>query len=144
MYNEIIVAKRRRRYLERIWRRTATYIYNHIMSKAKSDYHILFTSINSENPRQMWKSVNTILHFTHCLNILHWIHCVVLFQITLHIRLLVFDNILSLMVMTMISLNLFLNKYCIVSHLQLLMKFSLLLKNILTNRVILTHFQHIY
>ena len=73
MSNEIFVAKRRRRYLERIWRRTRSpidqsrytiqlHICNHIMSKAKSDYYTHFISINYENPRQMWKSVNTILH----------------------------------------------------------------------------------
>ena len=73
MSNEIFVAKRRRRYLERIWRRTRSpidrsrytkqlHICNHMMSKAKSDYYTHFISTNSENPRQMWKSVNTILH----------------------------------------------------------------------------------
>ena len=73
MSNDIIVAKRRRRYLERIWRRTRSpidrsrytkqlHISNHMMSKAKSDFHINFISTNSENPRQMWKSTNTILH----------------------------------------------------------------------------------
>ena len=35
---------------------------NHMMSKAKSDYYTNIISKNSENPRQMWKSVNTILH----------------------------------------------------------------------------------
>ena len=162
MSNDIIVAKRRRRYLERIWRRTRSpidrsrytkqlhnIICNHMMSKAKSDYYTHFITTNSENPRQMWKSVNTILHRQKlkalCLNILHWIHCVVIFQNTLHIRFLVFDQILSLMIMTMISLNHhFLKKHYRVSHLQLLMKFSSLLKNILTNRVILTHFQQFY
>ena len=69
MSNEIIVAKRRHRYLERIWRRTRSpidrscytkqlCICNHMMSKAKSDYYANFISINSENPRQMWKSVH--------------------------------------------------------------------------------------
>ena len=50
-----------------------------------------------------------------------------------------------IIIMTMISLNRhFLKKHYRVSHLQLLMKFSSLLKNIPTNRVILTHFQHFY
>ena len=73
MSHEIFVAKRRRRYLERIWRQTRSlldrsrytkqlHICNHMMSKAKSDYYAHFISTNSENPRQMWKSVNTILH----------------------------------------------------------------------------------
>ena len=38
------------------------HICNHMMSKAKSDYYTHFITTNSENPRQMWKSVNTILH----------------------------------------------------------------------------------
>ena len=70
---KIVVAKRRRQYLEIIWRRTPSpldrspntkqlYICNHMMSKAKSDYYTNFISTNSEHPRQMWKSVNTILH----------------------------------------------------------------------------------
>ena len=73
MSNDIIVAKRRRRYLERIWRRTRSpidrsrytkqlHICNHMMSKAKSDYYTHFITTNSENPRQMWKSVKKILH----------------------------------------------------------------------------------
>ena len=73
MSNEIIIAKRCCRYLERIWRRTHSPIdqshytkqlhtCNHMMSKAKSDYCTNFISVNSENPCQMWKSVNTILH----------------------------------------------------------------------------------
>ena len=73
MSNDIIVAKRRRRYFERIWRRTRSpidrsrytkqlHICNHMMSKAKSDYYTHFITTNSENPRQMWKSVNKILH----------------------------------------------------------------------------------
>ena len=50
MSHEIVVAKRRRRYVERIWRRThypldrsryakQLHICNRIMSKAKSDYY---------------------------------------------------------------------------------------------------------
>ena len=33
------------------------------MLKAKSDYCTHFISTNSENPRQMWNSINTILHW---------------------------------------------------------------------------------
>ena len=62
MSHEIVVAKRRRRYLERIWRRTRSpldrsrytnqpHICNHMMSKAESDYYTYFISTNSENPR---------------------------------------------------------------------------------------------
>ena len=70
---DIVVTKRRRRYLERIWRRTRSpldrsrytkqlHICNHKMSKAKSNHYTNCISTNSGNPRQMWKSVNTILH----------------------------------------------------------------------------------
>ena len=62
---EISIAKRRRRYLEIVWRRTRSpldryrypkqlHICNRMMSKSKSDY--------SANPRPMWTSVNKILH----------------------------------------------------------------------------------
>ena len=60
-----------------------------------------------------------------------WIYCVVLFQNTSQIRLLTFDRILSLMIMTMISLNHhFLKIHYSVSHLQLLIKFSSSLKHL--------------
>ena len=112
---EIVVAKRRRQYLERNWRRTRPLLdrsrcakllhrCNHMVSEAKSDYYTNFT--NSENPRQMWKSITQFyIGRKHCLNILHCIHCVVLFQHTSHIRLLAFDRILSLMILTMIFLQ---------------------------------------
>ena len=70
---EIIIAKRRRRYLERVWRRSRSpldrsrytkqlHLCNRMMSKAKSDYYTSLLSNNSDNPRQMWNSVNKILH----------------------------------------------------------------------------------
>ena len=68
MSNEIIVAKRRHRYLERIWQQTHSpidrytkqlHICNHMMSKAKSDYYTHFIPINSENPCQMCKHNST-------------------------------------------------------------------------------------
>ena len=66
---EIILAKRRRRYLERVWRRTRSpldtsrytkqlHLSNRMMSKSKS----VLLSNNSDNPRHMWNSVNKILH----------------------------------------------------------------------------------
>ena len=149
---EIVVAKRCHRYLERIWRRTRSpldrsrytkqlHICNHMMPKEKSDHYTNFISTNSENPRHMWKSVNTNLNRQklNILNILHWIHCVILFS-----KLLAFHRILSLTIMTMISHHHFLRMHYSVSHLQILMKISLSLKSLLTNRVILTHFQHFY
>ena len=70
---EIIIAKRRRRYLERVWRRSHSpldrsrftkqlHLCNRMMSKSKSDYYTSLLSDNSANPRQMWNSVNKILH----------------------------------------------------------------------------------
>ena len=141
MSHEIVVAKRRRQYLERIWRRTRSpldrsrytkqlHICNYMMSKAKPDYYTHFISINSENPRQMWKSVNTILHRqklkappehssldTLCSS----------FSKYFTDKIARIRSTLSLMIMNMVSLNhQFLKIYYSVSHLQLLMKFSLL------------------
>ena len=70
---EIILAKRRRRYLERVWRRTRSaldrsrytkqlHLCNRMMSKSKSYYYTSLLSNNSANPRHMWNSVNKILH----------------------------------------------------------------------------------
>ena len=70
---EIILAKRRRRYRERVWRRTRSsidrfrycnqlHLCNRMMSKSKSDYYTSLLSKNSDNPRHMWNSVNKILH----------------------------------------------------------------------------------
>ena len=61
---EIIIAKRRRRYLERVWRRNRSprdrsrytkqlHLCNRMMSKSKSDYHTSLLSNNSANPHQM-------------------------------------------------------------------------------------------
>ena len=69
---EIILAKRRRRYLERVWRRTRSpldrsrytkqlHLCNRMMSKSKSDYTSLLSN-NWANPRHMWNSVNKIPH----------------------------------------------------------------------------------
>ena len=70
---EIILAKRRRRYLERVWRRTRSpldrsrynkqlHLCNRMMSESKSNYYTSLLSNNSANPRHMWNSVNKILH----------------------------------------------------------------------------------
>ena len=70
---ESILAKRRRRYLERVWRRTRSpldrsrytrqlHLCNRMMSKSKSDYYTSLLANNSANPRHMWNSVNKILH----------------------------------------------------------------------------------
>ena len=70
---EIIIAKRRRRYLERVWPRSRSpldrsrytkqlHLCNRMMSKSKSDYYTSLLSNNSANSRQLWISVNKILH----------------------------------------------------------------------------------
>ena len=70
---ENIIAKRCRRYLEIVWRRSRSpldrsrytkqlHLCNRMMSKSKSDYYISLLSNNSANPRQMWNYVNKILH----------------------------------------------------------------------------------
>ena len=67
---EIVVANI---YLEIIWLRTRSpldrsrytkqlHICDYMKSKAKSDCYTNFISKHSENPCQMWKSLNTILH----------------------------------------------------------------------------------
>ena len=70
---ETIIAKRCRRYLERVWRRSRSpldrsrytkqlHLCNRMMSKSNSDYYTSLLSNNTANPRQMWNSVNKILH----------------------------------------------------------------------------------
>ena len=96
------------------------------MAKAKSDYYTHFISINSEDPRQMWKSVNTILH-RQKLKALpeHSSMDTLCSSFSKYFT----DKIIKIMIMTMICPNHhFLKKHYRVSHLQLLMKFSLLLK----------------
>ena len=90
---EIILAKRRRRYMERVWRRTRStldrsrytkqlHLCNRMMSKSKSDYYTSLLSNNSANPRHMWNSVNKILHREKSKPLpdyTFWIHCAVPF-----------------------------------------------------------------
>ena len=70
---EISLAKRRSRYLERVWRRTRSpldisrcskqlHLCNRMMSKSKTYYYTILLSNKSDNPRHMWNSVNKILH----------------------------------------------------------------------------------
>ena len=73
---EMVVAIRRRRYLERIWRRTRfpldrscyaklLHICSHMMSKAESDYYTNCISTNSENPVLHWQKLKTLpKHFS--------------------------------------------------------------------------------
>ena len=73
MTPEIIQSKRRRRYLERVWRKSRSsldrsrytrqcHLCNRQMSKAKSYYYENMVANNSATPKQPWKCLNEILH----------------------------------------------------------------------------------
>ena len=73
MTPEIIQSKRRRRYLERVWRKSRSsldrsrytrqcHLCNRQMSKAKSYYYENMVANNSATPKQLWKCINQILH----------------------------------------------------------------------------------
>ena len=73
MTPEIIQSKRRRRYLERVWRKSRSsldrsrytrqcHLCNSQMSKPKSYYYENMVSNNSATPKQLWKCINQILH----------------------------------------------------------------------------------
>ena len=62
---EILQAKRRRRtrfLLDRSRYTKQLHICNHMTSKATYHYYTNFISMHSENPRQLWKSINAMLH----------------------------------------------------------------------------------
>ena len=69
----IIKSKQRRRYLERVWRKSHSsldrsrytrqcYLCNREMSKAKSHYYENMVSTNSATPKQLWECINKISH----------------------------------------------------------------------------------
>ena len=73
MTPEIIKSKQRRRYLERVWRKSRSSLdrsrytrqchqCNREMSKAKSHYYENMVSTNSATPKQLWECINKILH----------------------------------------------------------------------------------
>ena len=73
MNPEIIKSKQRRRYLERVWRKSRSsldrsrytrqsHLCNREMSKAKSHYYENMVSTNSATPKQLWECINKILH----------------------------------------------------------------------------------
>ena len=73
MTAEIIKSKQRRRYLERVWRKSRSSLdrscytrkchqCNREMSKAKSHYYENMVSTNSATPKQLWECINKILH----------------------------------------------------------------------------------
>ena len=66
----ILQSRRRRRYLERVWRKSLSHLdrsryskqcnyCNKQMAKAKTDYYT--NTNNAENPRQLWNCVNKIV-----------------------------------------------------------------------------------
>lgn len=72
---EIDEARRRRRRLERDWRknrtpstrrryREAVNLFNRLSSKAKSEYYKQTVQENESNSKQLWKTINKILHRT--------------------------------------------------------------------------------
>ena len=69
----IIKSKQRRRYLERVWRKSRSsldrslytrqcHLCNREMSKAKSHHYENMVSTNSATPKQLWECINKILH----------------------------------------------------------------------------------
>ena len=69
----IIKSKQRRRYLERVWRKSRSSLdrsrytrqchqCNRELSKAKSHYYENMVSTNSATPKQLWECINKILH----------------------------------------------------------------------------------
>ena len=69
----IIKSKQRRRYLERVWRKSRSsldrsrytrqcHLCNREMSKAKSHYYENMVSTNSATPKLLWECINKILH----------------------------------------------------------------------------------
>lgn len=71
--DSIIEARRRKRQLERIWRRNKTPLNrsnfrkqvnfcNRLINKAKSDFYSDLISSNSDDSRNLWNSLNKILH----------------------------------------------------------------------------------
>ena len=70
---EVLTAKRTKRYFERTWRRTksatdrrrlsaSVHRYNHIISKAKNDWYKKIIKENESKPKKLWESINHILH----------------------------------------------------------------------------------
>ena len=73
MTPEILYSKRRRHYLERVWRKSRSHVdrsryskqcnyCNTQMAKAKTVYYTNMVSNNAENPYELWNCLNKILH----------------------------------------------------------------------------------
>ena len=73
MSEDILMAKRKKRQLERAWRLSKSKIFcraltrqvhhfNRILSQAKSDWYTSLIEKNKDKPRNLWQSINRILH----------------------------------------------------------------------------------
>ena len=71
--DEILLSKRKKKQLEKIWRRDRTdsnrsrlnaqvHLCNRLMSKAKKNYYTNLVSENITNPRKLWDKMKHILH----------------------------------------------------------------------------------
>ena len=71
--DEFLAAKRKKRNLEKTWRRTKfsfdkfsltkqTHICNNLLSKAKNDWYTSMIEQNKNKPRNLWSCINKILH----------------------------------------------------------------------------------
>ena len=71
--SEFLEAKRRRRVLEKAWRRSRSaldrsrltkqaHLCNKLISKAKNNYYSSMVSENLKNPKKIWSAINRILH----------------------------------------------------------------------------------
>jgi hypothetical protein len=70
--SSLLTEKRRKRQLERLWRKTGNpsdrlafrkqcHLFNRLLLKSQSDYYKALIS-NSANPKSLWNSINKILH----------------------------------------------------------------------------------
>jgi len=75
MTTTILEAKRKKRSLERVWRKTRLefdrkrfqkqiHLYNNLLSTAKSDFFTKIVSENKDNPKKLWSKLNILLHRT--------------------------------------------------------------------------------
>ena len=71
--NEILNAKRAKRKLERIWRKSRftfdrkslnskVHSFNKLISKAKTDFYSKLVNDNKNNPKKLWNSINRLLY----------------------------------------------------------------------------------
>ena len=111
MTPKILPSKRRRRYFERVWRKSRSsldrsryskqcHYCNRQMAKAKPDYYTNMVSNNSESPRQLWKCINQIIH----IGLFHLY--LIMFQSSLYVtRSLVISRIKSVLSVLLLSQN---------------------------------------